>query len=291
MLEYGKYREFVVDLTYDITLRCNLRCPYCYNLDILDNKTTVNEDVFNKVIDQVNRFVSNNPNYTLFFSLLGGEPLLVKDKCIEMIERIDPSVTIYVNANFDYKGSHVNGLEKYSNVILRVSWHDSADANRIKNNLLSYKGKTETTFFVTDSNFDAMYEHSIWAHKNNVPYKVESLRSMIDQEFLFTGFDTEKYKDMVSKGNLPMPRQGFHMEDETDLGLEPDQIRHVSKYYHTICKIGQYSIMFDGTVKSACGYPFVDHVNNESLDFTKSVYCNGYVCSCDAAFYKKLTKK
>ena len=291
MLEYCKYREYTIDLCYDLTLRCNLRCPYCYNLHKLDNKTSVNCEVFDKVIDQVNKLVNTHPEYNILFSLLGGEPLLLKDKVIEFIEKVDSSVTIFVNANLDYKVSHVNGLEKYPNVILNVSWHDSANQDRIKNNLLEYQGPMDVTIFITDENFDMMYDNSKWAAQHNIRYRVEPLRSMIDQEFLFTGFYSDRYNEMVANGKLAPPRQGFHMEDDIDLGLPPDKIRHVSKYYHTVCKIGQYSIMFDGEIRAACEYPFEDNIFNDDIDFTKSVYCRGYVCSCDAGSYKRLTAK
>lgn len=288
MLEYNKHHQYYVDISYEITLKCNNRCSYCYNLAKLDNRTHVHEETFNHTIEQINKFVNEHPEYTVNVNLLGGEPLLVKEKVIELLERISNKVTVDIYANLNYKGSHLNGIEKYPNASVVCSWHESSDPDLIKENLLAYKGKIETSFFVSDANFDTMYEHAMWAAENGIFYRIESIRGP-KQEYLFTGFETEKYKTMFTLGRSMRINQGINKPDDLDLGLSKDQLRYVSRYYHTICKINQYSITYDGMVMAGCDYPYRSHIS-KGLEI-KEVYCPGYMCYCDTGAYKKLTKK
>lgn len=288
MLEYNKHHQFYIDISYEITLKCNNRCSYCYNLHNLDNKTYVHEETFNQTIEQINKFVSEHPEYTVNINLLGGEPLLVKEKVIEFLERIAGSVTVDIYANLNYKGSHLAGLEKYENATIICSWHESSDPDLIKTNLLNYKGKIETSFFVSDSNFDTMYEYALWAAENSIHYRIESIRAP-DQQYMFTGFESDKYKQIYTMGRSLRIDHGINKIDDMDIGLPRDQLRYVSRHFHTICKINQYSITYDGMVMAGCDYPYRSHIS-KGLQI-KEVYCPGYMCYCDTGAYKRLTKK
>ncbi|MDD3237143.1 MAG: radical SAM protein [Candidatus Gastranaerophilales bacterium] len=56
--------------SFELTYRCNLRCPYCYIGDDRNKNELSTQEWFN-IIDQVPRYA--------FISLIGGEPLLRED--------------------------------------------------------------------------------------------------------------------------------------------------------------------------------------------------------------------
>ena len=69
---YDKYAGCPIPLRYffELTYRCNLRCPYCYVGNDRNKEELTTEEWF-KIIDQI-------PWYS-FVTLVGGEPLIRKD--------------------------------------------------------------------------------------------------------------------------------------------------------------------------------------------------------------------
>lgn len=295
LIQYNKHNEFLVEFNFEITLKCNNRCEYCYALDYLDNNTTINKDVFYETIKQINKFHRENPEYKIVVGVLGGEPLLVKKQLIEFIEALDDDIYIDVYANLNYKGTHLLGLEKYKNVKITCSWHVSSDPDFIKYNIENYPGQIEIAFFLNGENTKEMVEHVKWAYEKDIEYRVESIRDHNQQHYphAFQDYDSEEYKFFhqtsreIRRGHFI--RRGEWQEEDTDLGLNPDEVRRVSSYFHTICKINQYHISFDGTVSPPCQYPGKYHIS-EGLQIVRT-YCKGWDCICESFAYKQLRPK
>lgn len=288
LLHYNKHKAFQVDIGYEITLKCNNRCSYCYNLHSLDNRTTVHEPTFQSTIREINRFMEEQPEYEVRINLLGGEPLLVKNKVIEFLEKISPRALVDIYANLNYSGSHLKGLEKFENATIVCSWHESSDPERIKKNLLMYDGNKEISFFLTNNNFDTMYQHAQWAISHNLQFRVESVRD-VDNSYMFTNFSSERFHELHIKSRDIRRRCGIWKPDDTNVGLDEDSIRNISQVYHTVCKINQYIIKYNGEIGVSCGYPHRSHIDDGIK--IQEVYCNGYMCYCDTGSYKKLVRK
>ena len=82
-----KYNVNVYDLVYivAVTYTCNLRCPYCYegtekDPGFIDNKKV---DILLKNIEK--NFGKKN-FHEFLLGLYGGEPLLIRDQCIRLME-------------------------------------------------------------------------------------------------------------------------------------------------------------------------------------------------------------
>ena len=290
MIEYNPHRKHQVWFGFEITLKCNNRCDYCYALDRLDNRTLTNDEVFYATIKALNDFVISHPNYEVTVNLLGGEPLLVKDKCIEFIDSIPSSINVEIYANLNYNGKHLQGLEKFDNTRIICSWHESSDPELIKNNLENYTGKIETCLFVTDNNWPEFSKYARWCADRNIMFRIESVREQPSNVYLFTQWESEEYYELLKLSREVRKAHNYkEKEEDTDIGLNPDEIRHVSKMYHTLCTINQYNIRYFGDIISGCGYPYENDIWS-GLE-VKEVYCPGYMCYCDIASYKKLAAK
>lgn len=290
LIEFNPHRKETVWFGFEITLKCNNRCDYCYALDRLDNKTLTNDEVFYATIKALNDFVEEYPNFEVVVNLLGGEPLLVKDKCIEFIQSIPSSIKVEIYANLNYNGKHLKGLEVFDNVKIICSWHESSDADLIKSNLEMYTGSIEACIFATDNNWPEFYEHAKWCSERNILFRVESVREQPSNKYMFTQWHTDKYKEVYKLSRDVKKLYSIKDPiDDTDLGLDPDEIRLVPFIYHTLCSINQYNIRYTGEVISGCEYPYEKTIQ-EGLEI-KEVYCKDYMCYCDTGAYKKLRKK
>jgi radical SAM protein with 4Fe4S-binding SPASM domain len=72
----------IENVTVNVTQRCNLRCAHCF----LDGGTDVEESLdigdLTRFLEQGRRYIAKNVN----FAILGGEPLMAKDKTLAVAE-------------------------------------------------------------------------------------------------------------------------------------------------------------------------------------------------------------
>lgn len=69
--------------TIVMTRRCNFRCKYCFESDILDGGDSITETVIDKFINIAT--VSDSKHFSI--TLYGGEPLLEFEKCVDLTRR------------------------------------------------------------------------------------------------------------------------------------------------------------------------------------------------------------
>lgn len=291
MLEHSKEYEYVLDINYDITLNCNNRCPYCYAQDILDNSTFVNEEVFQELIKQVNDFVEKNPKYQLTITVLGGEPYLVSDKLVELIESVPSEVKFNIHSNCNYDYTLLAKTLRFPSVDVNASWHLSSDLDRVRENVLRYRsegGKIEVGYLLDDDTADVIYEHAMWSYENKVNFSFDVIRSADKNRDMFTGFTTQKYQEMLLMSRKIREMNGGRkvLYDYTFGGLREDEQKEISSVYFTFCKMNHYKVDYDGKLHSVCGYIYESHIKN-GLG-TKEVFCNKKRCYCSIEAYKKL---
>lgn len=283
MIELNKDREFLFEFSYDMTLKCNNRCPYCNVVNMLDNTSVIDEDVYNETIKQVNLFVEKYPEYRFRFWISGGEPFLVMDKVHELIERLDDSIDYIVHSNMNYNYSVVEPILRYNNVQVMVSWHLYSKIDRVKRNVLEHRdrgGNVIIRFLIEDNIQDTIYDDARWARDNGIPYVVDSIRSAEHQLGMFTGHDKPEYKELIAGGDYVY---------ETVDGMDAEEMKHITSKYYLVCKANQRNLEFDGHVKTKCGYGESKPIG-EGIEPLK-VFCKDKTCYYNIFNYKKLTMK
>ena len=75
-----KNKSEIEDVCIHPTLKCNLQCKTCYNKEVIPPKKELSVEEIKRFLDQTNEFRSNK----CCLSILGGEPLLVPEKTLEI---------------------------------------------------------------------------------------------------------------------------------------------------------------------------------------------------------------
>lgn len=70
--------QYSLNLILLMTMACNLRCPYCYELDQLDNSKNMTIETANHIINWAKSQIKKKPIQKLEITYFGGEPLMNK---------------------------------------------------------------------------------------------------------------------------------------------------------------------------------------------------------------------
>jgi len=299
MKHFNKRNEHKVLVSYDITMACNNRCPYCIRGHELDQNKMVNPEICDLVVSGIYDILDKDKNRHMEFELLGGDPLFVVDKTVEIIERLqDDRIDIIVttNLNFDPDGYVIKSIMECSDInrfTVTCSWHESSNEDYIKRNLIQMKDIVEVMLLVSDENINRVYEQYKWIRNNigNVLMTVEPLNTT-DGSLLLSDLDNPLYVEMVMNS----------IENDVDLRVTIDDVvydyhdcikldlKSISSKYYTICKLAQFRIKWDGKIKADCAYPLKGHIR-DGLPDIKEVFCNKHRCICDLDLYKKLIRE
>ncbi len=90
-------RTYPNGILIDLTLRCNMNCPFCFSSDTDNQNLDFKEPTIDDIIDDVNKFKKIVPFSTVF--LFGGEPTM-RDDIFEIISRLKelvPDVCLFTN--------------------------------------------------------------------------------------------------------------------------------------------------------------------------------------------------
>jgi radical SAM protein with 4Fe4S-binding SPASM domain len=88
----------IENIAVNLTQACNLRCRFCYNLPSLSSRTD-NELSADEIIEFI-KTAENHAVKDMSLALLGGEPLLVKDKLFSVIDYANKrNMSILVSTN------------------------------------------------------------------------------------------------------------------------------------------------------------------------------------------------
>lgn len=110
--------KFIKDkllMTVAPTLKCNFRCPYCYEQGV-EQVGTMSEEVQSQLMDFIEKRISDIKNFDLTW--IGGEPLLAIDVIDSLTEKI---LSLCKKYDVNYKASMVsNGYLLNEDIIQRL---------------------------------------------------------------------------------------------------------------------------------------------------------------------------
>lgn len=95
----------ILNIDWILTSHCNLKCIYCYACDLFGE---IDFENAKKICERIN----NSP--VLHVTLSGGEPLLYPHLC-EIIELIDPEISITIDTNGTFVEKAMNIANKFKN--------------------------------------------------------------------------------------------------------------------------------------------------------------------------------
>jgi len=70
------------------TTACNLACPYCYEAEMTPKRTTMTDEVEDRVVAFIAREIQNTRREDVVLKFYGGEPLLCLDRCRSIAARV-----------------------------------------------------------------------------------------------------------------------------------------------------------------------------------------------------------
>lgn len=269
-----------ISIDYDITRACNNRCPYCCEMNYLDNSMKVNEETFEQVIKAINEYQYNG---RFSVSLLGGDPLVVPHKVKEFVQRVNAKVNVYSNLSYPPYSKHIQ-LVKDLDCEFTASWHDSSDHDWVKANLLQLKNKVKPILMIRPENIDMMTQHSKWLINNEIQYRVQFIRNELD--VVQMNLKDSRVKEIFD-GSLKNIVDTIDDETFTEIeSLEAD-LMNIATRYKVICQLYMCRVKFDGTIATLCTNP-VDYGHVKDGFNFKELMCSGNHCLCDTRNYKRI---
>lgn len=269
-----------ISIDYDITRACNNRCPYCCELDYLDNAKIFNPEVFEQVIESI-----NNYKYTGKFSvsLLGGDPLIVPEKVKEFVQRINAKVTVYSNLNFPPTSKNIQ-LVKDLDCKFINSIHDSSIPKNVKANILQLKNKVIPIIMIRPEGIDLMLEYANWLIENKIPYKVQFIRDEIDTVKMDL---KDERVTKIFNGSIKNIVDTIDDKTFTEIeSLEAD-LMNIATRHKVICQLYMCRVKFDGKIATLCSNP-IDYGHVKNGFHFKELMCSNNHCLCDTRNYKRI---
>ena len=299
MQHFNKQNEFLYQIHYDISLACNNRCTYCYQLDNLDNSKLFDEVVFYKTINSILEFRTKNPEYKIDVFLKGGEPLLLMNRVIEFTEAVSDSMTqvnIFTNFNFKPGGTKITALKEFfdrQHFYIMCSVHDVSNLDWVKQNIKLFKRDTkdrvDVSILSSDANVEFTTSFADWmlTEYGKGSYNISEIKST-------THYTNDSDTDERLKPYIEDSDQFDDIANIDGRWYSPEETRaldfkNISKQYFTVCKINAASIRYDGVIKPLCSHPYTSHID-KGIEVV-NVFCNGYTCTCEMDSYKQLKGK
>jgi organic radical activating enzyme len=151
-----------VFLNYNVTTKCNQRCRYCYNLDLLQNNEDTDLKTWNIILAKIKRIYQKYANKKIIFTFLGGEPFLFKDlwQYVDDLIKIPNIFKVVITTNGSIHPEETF-LKKYKEkLLLLFSYHGKFTLNEPKfiTNVLSSRQilerqNTEVTLIPYQENY------------------------------------------------------------------------------------------------------------------------------------------
>lgn len=300
MIQFNKHNERLLIVNYYITMFCNNRCEYCFQMQRLETKNRVNDDVFEQLVYQITQFV-NNTDYKVRLNILGGDPLSVYDKTYELVKRLQhPNIDVVIHTNLNYPSNgqairRLVDLCKSNRIHINVSWHSVSSVEHIKRNLVALSDvhdNISVQFLMEDSTINEVYSNFAWVQENT-KYKIRACGVKKDSRYTFTQWEDPSYIKM-SDIDIRDNEDFFMIDDVAYTIMQQGEynITDLNSFlfqYSKMCHMTGYSVDIDGNVTSSCDYKYKGHISGGFP--INDVFCSGKYCSCNDVLYKKLIKK
>lgn len=149
------FKDFEVEIGWDITMRCNYTCTYCNSYN--NSQPTYFRDIneYKEALTYLKNYLGNKKAK---IDILGGEPMLYKkwDSIINIIGDLGFIPNIVTNLSVSNKSLN----KKIKNIIpkkcIHVTWHTQfADKNKILDNinLIKESGHLDTIAIMADKRY------------------------------------------------------------------------------------------------------------------------------------------
>ena len=310
MTHFNKFMEKKLIFSYEITNGCNLRCPYCYQLDELNNSKKYNTEVAKEIIKQIQLFKINYPDYILELDLLGGDPLYCPN-LFEFLEELlsTTSIDVWVVTNLTPKDDNIiyvlgKFLQKYPKLGVSATYHDSCDHDKWKKNMkhlqqfkvMKYSQADEVYYpnivsSLVLMNDDSMYEKYTYMKDNDIQYGITHYYShSVDKHkrhFVFSEYNKETQE--IYKNSINYKSIYYTINDRkiTTEEFEEKELYHISMQQPVICNLLNFAIDFDGNITNSCSYESVKFNITDGIHPKNCVCANSY-CHCSVNAYKKV---
>jgi organic radical activating enzyme len=311
MIKFNEYLKNKIVFSYEISLACNLRCSYCYELKLLDNKKTHNTEIANLVIEKLTEFKKENPNIELELDLLGGDPLMAPNliEFITELSKIDIVIWIVTNLTFSKERiEEVGKLLELPNVGIAATWHDNINDDVFKENVLTLEKYSKhqipknmaekwlqadmvLSFVLFDEN-EKMFERANWALNNNIPYVVTHLYNNGERVQAKNSWNEKTefvFENSLNNSNL------YYLDDKkiSSIEFQEKKLYQISQQYTTICEPLTFNISYYGYVNFSCQMKNKKlhqyHIRDGLKKFR--LFCNSGDCYCSECGYKELYGK
>jgi len=308
MIPFNSFMKNKLVYSYDITMRCNLRCSYCYASDVLDNKKTGDKTVASKVIQAMKDFKEQYPDHIFELDLLGGDPLLAKNLWDFLDEALPIGFDIWIVTNL-MMGPRTLAkakeyLQKYPNLGIAATWHsEGIKDEKFKENVLFFKDVIRPmwsqadevwydnfiTSFVLYNDNETMYNNAKWCLDNGIHY---GLNILYDDHMLYRSETKEEWSDetiFVWKNSFNYQRTRWEWDNKR-ISLdefEERKLYKISYYYNVICHPVNWHIRYDGDIYNSCNYlPRKTSHIDKGIHPVK-MYCKDSDCKCAVYGHKE----
>ena len=176
------------------------------------------------------------------------------------------------------------------NVICSV--HDLSNIDWVKQNI-SYmrdagltEDRVDVYILARDSHIEHVKSFTNWMLDKYGP-KSYSINEVLDEK-LVSQVTIDKISEIYHKGfneddEIYVDDKLITGEDKENLDLD-----NVSRNFHLTCKLNSFLVMFDGTIRVSCTYPYRSHID-KGFEVV-NLYCHNRRCLCETVAYKKLLR-
>lgn len=277
MEEFNLGNRGVISLCYQCTLACNNRCPFCYNLGILDNAKSFNHGAFDKFKISFNNLKRDK---LVELMLVGGEPLFLSVEDLSRFRELDLDNTfLSIRTNLNFEWEHlVERLNIFKDIKINLvaSFYFGKNEDLITSNILKINSlenvDIEVAFVLEDDN------------QENI---LEKARFLLDK-----GIVLEQIIPCgLSLGDKKKLRK-MSQECYALLGLNPDDQYILSDLPLSnlmLCEPSCYNVFYDGTYQPICHNG--DRRNVEDGFVIKPTVCTSRFCGSDTFSYRKIVRR
>lgn len=281
--ENGLHFKLPLALQLEITSKCNLKCPFCYNSSEYNkvNNNDLPPDVFTKLVKDI---VKSGGIFQCIIS--GGEPTLVIENYFEVLDTLkndDTSLTMISNgAGINEQIIHSLGRYDWDWVQISIDSSNSAKHDEIRGVSGTYKQAIKAIALlkkihvpliiasvISDYNIEDMTELVERAIENGA-------KEIIFSEVIPSGrASTQKFK--LSESNAVLYQNTImRLKDQyendiiiTKAASYEEQLLHAEKYIPLSCIVRP-----NGDVKLDCVLPFV--IGNIAKENFLDIWENAY---------------
>ena len=303
MIISNKIMKNKVIFSYELTLACNLRCHYCVVKNKLDNKLIIDLNRSISILNQIEKFINDNPDHMVCLELLGGDPLY-DDKIFELLDiygNIFHEINIITNLIYDIEKIKKLKyyIKKYPIIRVSATWHSKSNFDIYKSNILELF-ENENIFsrifekevpkvmssIILDLKDSKLFEKYNWLYKNNIPYFITHYTDENNNRIYFDFNDEEL--QIIKHSTLAKCKIEYDNEYINILDPRISEYNQISFNKNLLCKPLFWNIDYFGILHDACNSrKKVINILENNITIPK-INCSNKFCDCSIISYKEI---